>query len=152
MAIVPFENIQHEYFYMKTNYLKNLPLVKTNKTTSIYFHNCIHQDMCTIWSYFFKNISLCRTNLKFGHEYILNSYQYYDLIIINDFIDGETINHAFIDRFIDILNKHGELWVFCISEDTYNKITTIFDKYKKKYYQKDLSKEGIFLYMVTIGK
>jgi CRISPR/Cas system-associated protein endoribonuclease Cas2 len=90
--------------------------------------------------------------LKFGHEYILNSYQYYDLIIINDFIDGETINHAFIDRFIDILNKHGELWVFCISEDTYNKITAIFDKYKKKYYQKDLSKEGIFLYMVTIGK
>ena len=152
MAIIPFANTQHEYFYMKTNYLKSLPLVLTTKTSSIYFHNCIHQDMCTIWSYFFKNLNICRTNLKFGHECIVNSFQCYDLIIINDFDQGQIIDQSFIDQFGDILTKTGEIWIFCVSQTIYDTIIGIFDTYKKKYSHKDLSKEGVFLYIVTMHK
>ena len=53
---------------------------------------------------------------------------------------------------MDIINKKGELWVFCSSIKKYDLITDVFDKYKKKYYHRDLSNKDNVLYIVSIEK
>jgi len=135
---------------MKTNYLKGQPSVRTNKYKSIYFHNFYHEDMCTIWSFFFKNVVHCKSNYKYGHEYILNSFDSYDLIIINEFTNTDEITFQQIDRFMDIINKKGELWIFCSSQNKYDLITEVLDQYKQKYYQRDLSNKDNILYIISI--
>tara|TARA_B110000285_G_C14787035_1_gene451237 strand:- start:44 stop:457 length:414 start_codon:yes stop_codon:yes gene_type:complete len=135
---------------MKTNYLKGQPSVRTNKYKSIYFHNFYHEDMCTIWSFFFKNVVHCKSNYKYGHEYILNSFDSYDLIIINEFTNTDEITFQQIDRFMDIINKKGELWIFCSSQNKYDLITEVLDQYKQKYYQRDLSNKDNVLYIISI--
>lgn len=152
MSIIPLSKNSHEYFLMKTNYLKSQPSIRTNKYKSIYFHNFYHEDMCTIWSLFFKNLNQCKSNFKYGHEYILNSFDTYDLIIINEFTNSDEITFQEIDRYMDIINKKGELWVFCSSIKKYDLITDVFDKYKKKYYHRDLSNKDNVLYIVSIEK
>ena len=152
MSIIPLSKNSHEYFLMKTNYLKSQPSVRTNKYKSIYFHNFYHEDMCTIWSLFFKNLNQCKSNFKYVHEYILNSFDTYDLIIINEFTNSDEITFEQIDRFMDIINKKGELWVFCSSRIKYDLINDVFDKYKKKYYHRDLCNKDNTLYIVSIEK
>jgi len=150
MSIVPLSKNSHIYFLMKTNYLKSQPLIRTNKYKSIYFHNFYHEDMCTIWSLFFKNLNNCKSNFKFGHEYILNSFDCYDLIIINEFAGYDEITFDNIDKFMEILNKKGELWIFCSSNKKYDLLTNSLDQYKKKYFQRDLTSKGVYLYLIII--
>ena len=116
MSIIPLSKNSHEYFLMKTNYLKSQPSVRTNKYKSIYFHNFYHEDMCTIWSLFFKNLNQCKSNFKYGHEYILNSFDTYDLIIINEFTNSDEITFQEIDRYMDIINKIAKILFFDIEK------------------------------------
>ena len=92
MSIVPFNNFidpsnssDGELFFMKTNHIKAQPPLKMNKVKSAYFYNCSHKDMSTIWSLLFKNLEISRNNIKFEHSHILNSLNYFNLIVINDF-------------------------------------------------------------------
>lgn len=153
MSIIPFNNSDGELFYLKTNHIKSQPPLKMSKIKSAYFHNCSHNDMCTIWSLLYKNIKVCKNNIKYGHDYILNSLDYFNLIIINDFLSEKEIDSEYIERFIDILSDKGELIIFCTSENKYNKLADVLDKsLKKKFYERNLvpGKDNIFLKVITI--
>ena len=99
---------------------------------------------------FFKNLDMCKSNFKYGHEYILNSFESYDLVIINEFTNSDEITFQHLERFMDIINKKGELWIFCSSQKKYDLVTFAFDKCKKKYYQRDLSNKDTTLYIISI--
>ncbi len=153
MSIVPFNISDGELFYLKTNHIKSQPPFKMNKVTSAYFHNCSHNDMCTIWTLLFKNIETCKNNIKYGHDYILNSLDYFDLIIINDFLTEEEIETKYIEKFLDIISKKGELIIFCNSEKKHNLVVEILDtNLKKKFFEKNLglNKDNLFLKVITI--
>lgn len=150
MSIIPFNN---DFFILKTAFMKSIPPFKLNKINSIYFHNCTHKDMCVIWSLLFKNLKKTKNNLQFARDYILNCFDSYDLIIINDFKDDEEININYINRFLDILEEKGEIWFFSVNEEIYEKFTNIIHTLKIKFYEKKLSSEkNVFLKALTVCK
>jgi hypothetical protein len=157
MSIIPFNNFidpsnssDGELFFMKTNHIKAQPPLKMNKVKSAYFYNCSHKDMSTIWSLLFKNLEISRNNIKFEHSHILNSLNYFNLIVINDFYTCNEITEKSIQDFLDVISKKGELVIFCNTETKYNYMADLIDSMKIKFNDRNIAKNNIFLRVLTI--
>lgn len=92
------------------NFFIKMPLNRKKEKESIYIYNPISEQFNLKLLCCFPNCSNHKNNLKISNDCILNSLDYYDLIII--FNVDFTIENK-IDKFLDLLSSKGELWVIC---------------------------------------
>tara|TARA_B100000886_G_scaffold340512_2_gene310689 strand:- start:25346 stop:25969 length:624 start_codon:yes stop_codon:yes gene_type:complete len=108
------------------NFFIKMPLNRKKEREKIYIYNPINEG-------FFKKLICCfpqcnysKSNLKITNDCILNSLDYFDLIILFN-IDFSIENK--IKNYFDILSEKGELWIICfpISEVEKRMNKNIFD-------------------------
>ena len=87
-----------------------MPLNRKKEKESIYIYNPISEKFNMKLLCCFENCKTHKNNLKISNDCILNSLDYYDLIII--FNIDITIENK-IDKFLDLLSSKGELWILC---------------------------------------
>ena len=104
-------NNKVDYFTEKLRFIKGMPKNRKENFKSIYIHNFEENESKQLSNHF-QNIQLVRTNHEFGHEYILNSLNTFDLILINNIFDYH-INYNLLYSLLDIQSDIGELWIFC---------------------------------------
>ena len=92
------------------NFLIKMPLNRKKEKENIYIYNPISEQFNMKLLCCFPNCTNHKNNLKISNDCILNSLDYYDLIII--FNIDFTIENK-IDKFLDLLSDKGELWVLC---------------------------------------
>ena len=92
------------------NFLIKMPLNRKKGKKNIYIYNPPNDA-------FYKKIMCCfpdclnsKSSLLFNSDCILNSLDYYDLIII--FNIDNNINEK-LNIFLDILSDTGEVWILC---------------------------------------
>lgn len=102
---------KNNYFSQKERFIKGMPRNRKENFKNIYIHNFDQEESVKLSNYF-DNLQLIRTNHEFGYEYILNSLNTFDLILINNNLDNH-INYDLIYSFLDILSNNGEIWIFC---------------------------------------
>jgi|UniRef100_A0A6C0JGA1 hypothetical protein len=102
--------LDKDYIIKKENYVRSMPKTRREKFKKIFMHN-FEPD---VQSKFLKLLpgGFIRDNYQFGHEYILNSMNVFDLIVINK-PSHEVQNIDFINGCVDILGDNGEIWIFC---------------------------------------
>lgn len=92
------------------NFLIKMPLNRKKDKEKIYIYNPISEQYYNKLLCCFSNCEYHKNNLKISNDCILNSFDYYDLIII--FNVDFTIENK-IQQFFDILSNTGELWILC---------------------------------------
>ena len=103
-------NLLQNLMTQKLNYLKNIPKNRKTQYNTLYFHDFTSQEQSKIISYF-PNVDMHKSNQTFGHEYILNSLDEYDLMLFSN-VDSDICSIEFVTPFIDILTQQGEMWFF----------------------------------------
>jgi len=103
-------NLLQNLMTQKLNYLKNIPKNRKTQYNTLYFHDFTSQEQSKIISYF-PNVDMHKSNQTFGHEYILNSLDEYDLMLFSN-VDSYICSIEFVTPFIDILTQQGEMWFF----------------------------------------
>ena len=92
------------------NFLIKMPLNRKKDKEKIYIYNPISEPYHNKLLCCFENCKYHKNNLKISNDCILNSFDYYDLIII--FNIDFTIENK-VQQFLDILSEKGELWILC---------------------------------------
>ena len=103
-------NLLQNLMTQKLNYLKNIPKNRKTQYNTLYFHDFTSQEQSKIISYF-PNVDMHKSNQTFGHEYILNSLDEYDLMLFSN-VDSYICSIEFVTPFVDILTQQGEMWFF----------------------------------------
>ena len=100
------------YLEEKIKFISKMP-----KSRKIYFKNIFllqinPENICNDFIRLFPNSQMSRNDIQFGYEYILNSLNDFDLILM-DKQKNDIVNIDLIHSFLDILSKDGEIWFFC---------------------------------------
>jgi len=112
------------------NFLIKMPLNRKKDKKSIYIYNPISEQFFNKLICCFPDCNINKNNLKLSNECILNSFDYYDLVILfNINVDIENK----VKKFFDILSAKGEIWIICFPLSDIEKCVTknIFDFTKK---------------------
>ncbi len=112
------------------NFFIKMPLNRKKDKEKIYIYNAISEQYNNKLICCFPNCNYNKNNLKISNDCILNSFDYYDLIII--FNIDFTIENK-MQQFFDILSDKGEIWILCYPVAEIEKCikNNIFDFSKK---------------------
>lgn len=92
------------------NFFIKMPLNRKKNKKNIYVYNPINKNFLNKISCCFPDCTISKSNLQVDNDFILNSLDYYDVIIIFN-LDIDIKDK--ISQFLDILSKNGELWIIC---------------------------------------
>lgn len=102
----------NNYLEEKIKFIRGMPKSRKQNFENIFFLQFGSVEICDEFGCLFQNIKIKRDDIKFGHEYILNSLNNFDLILL-DKKEEDITNSDLIKSFLDILNNNGEIWFFC---------------------------------------
>ncbi len=105
------------YLEEKIKFIRGMPKSRKRSFENIFFLQFGSNKICDDFCCLLPNIKIMRDDIKFGHEYILNSLNQFDLILL-DKKEEDIVNIDLIKSFLDILTKDGEIWFYC--EKTHN--------------------------------
>ena len=92
------------------NFFIKMPLNRKKNKKNIYVYNPPSENYFNKIMCCFPDCANYKSSLTFNKDCILNSLDYFDLIII--FNIDNNINDKIKD-FLDILSESGELWILC---------------------------------------
>lgn len=100
------------YLEEKIKFIRGMPKSRKRFIENIFFLQLETNENINNFSLLFPNMKIVRDDIKFGYEYILNSLNEFDLILL-DKKEEDIVNLDLIKSFLDILSKDGEIWFFC---------------------------------------
>ena len=104
--------MSNNYLEEKIKFVRGMPKSRKGNFENIFFLQFNSSEICDDFGRLFPNTKIMRDDIKFGHEYILNSLNKFDLILM-DKKEEDIVNLDLIKSFLDILSNDGEIWFFC---------------------------------------
>ena len=92
------------------NFLIKMPSNRKKEKKSIYVYNPVSEQFFNKLICCFPDCNISKNNLKISNDCILNSLDYYDLVILFN-INFDIENK--VKQFFDILSDKGEIWIIC---------------------------------------
>jgi len=104
--------MSNNYLEEKLKFINKMPKSRKTIFKNVFLLQINSEDICNDFIQSFPNLQMSRNDIQFGYEYILNSLNEFDLILM-DKQPNDIVNIGLIHSFLDILSKDGEIWFFC---------------------------------------
>jgi len=104
--------MSNNYLEEKIKFISKMPKSRKSYFKNIFLLQINPEKICNDFIQLFPNLQMSRNDIQFGYEYILNSLNEFDLILM-DKQKNDIVTIDLIHSFLDILSKDGEIWFFC---------------------------------------